>query len=241
MRRIEAMLFASAGPVAREDLARVVGQGASVDLLIEDLAIDLEGRPYEVAQLDRCRQLIREYRLTHFFDIGANFGLYSVLLADESELSVIHAFEPLPRNAHQLAANLYLNGLDDRVTLHQLALSDQTGELELFVDPHSTGVSTILEAQSRRRQKAYRASIRVQARRFDELFVLRGVRALVKMDVEGAEFMALSGMIDFLAHNLVALQVETTPETEEQVAGFMATVGYRAAGRLGADAYYTNL
>ena len=51
MRRIEAVLFASATPVAREDLARVVGQRASVDLLIEDLAVDLEGRPYEVAQV----------------------------------------------------------------------------------------------------------------------------------------------------------------------------------------------
>lgn len=51
MRRIEAVLFASATPVAREDLARVVGQGASIDLLIQDLAVDLEGRPYEVAQV----------------------------------------------------------------------------------------------------------------------------------------------------------------------------------------------
>ncbi|MGA0543313.1 SMC-Scp complex subunit ScpB [Neotabrizicola sp. VNH66] len=51
LRRIEAVLFASAAPVAREDLARVVGQGASVDLLIEDLAADLEDRPYEVAQV----------------------------------------------------------------------------------------------------------------------------------------------------------------------------------------------
>ncbi|OYU17395.1 MAG: chromosome segregation protein ScpB [Rhodobacteraceae bacterium PARR1] len=49
MRRIEAVLFASSAPVARDDLARVVGQGVSVDLLIEDLAVDLEGRPYEVA------------------------------------------------------------------------------------------------------------------------------------------------------------------------------------------------
>lgn len=48
MRRIEAVLFASSRPVAREDLARVVGDGVSVDLLIGDLAIDLEGRPYEV-------------------------------------------------------------------------------------------------------------------------------------------------------------------------------------------------
>jgi segregation and condensation protein B len=49
MRRIEAVLFASATPVPREDLARVVGQQASVDLLIEDLGADLADRPYELA------------------------------------------------------------------------------------------------------------------------------------------------------------------------------------------------
>ena len=51
MRRIEAVLFASASPVPREDLARVVGQRASVDLLVEDLIADLEGRSFEVASV----------------------------------------------------------------------------------------------------------------------------------------------------------------------------------------------
>lgn len=51
MRRIEAVLFASASPVPREDLQRVVGQGASVDLLVEDLAADLEGRSFEVSKV----------------------------------------------------------------------------------------------------------------------------------------------------------------------------------------------
>lgn len=51
MRRIEAVLFASASPVSRENLARVVGPGASVDLLIEDLAADLAERPYDVARV----------------------------------------------------------------------------------------------------------------------------------------------------------------------------------------------
>ena len=49
-KRIEAVLFASSTPVARDDLARVVGQGASIDLLVEDLAAALETRPYEIAQ-----------------------------------------------------------------------------------------------------------------------------------------------------------------------------------------------
>ena len=51
MRRIEAVLFASASPVPREDLARIVGQATSVDLLIEDLAADLEGRAFEIAMV----------------------------------------------------------------------------------------------------------------------------------------------------------------------------------------------
>ncbi|WP_299751655.1 SMC-Scp complex subunit ScpB [uncultured Tateyamaria sp.] len=51
IRRIEAVLFASASPVPREDLARVVGQGASVDLLLEDLAADLEDRSFEVVEV----------------------------------------------------------------------------------------------------------------------------------------------------------------------------------------------
>ncbi|WP_113913383.1 SMC-Scp complex subunit ScpB [Roseovarius dicentrarchi] len=51
MGRIEAVLFASASPVGRDDLARVVGQGASVEMLIEDIQAELMSRPYEFAQV----------------------------------------------------------------------------------------------------------------------------------------------------------------------------------------------
>jgi len=51
MGRIEAVLFASATPVGREDLARVVGQGASVEMLIEDIQAELSGRPYELVEV----------------------------------------------------------------------------------------------------------------------------------------------------------------------------------------------
>tara|TARA_R110002049_G_scaffold267580_3_gene443961 strand:+ start:2714 stop:3331 length:618 start_codon:yes stop_codon:yes gene_type:complete len=51
MGRIEAVLFASATPLGRDDLARVIGQGASVEMLIEDIRAELIGRPYELAQV----------------------------------------------------------------------------------------------------------------------------------------------------------------------------------------------
>jgi segregation and condensation protein B len=50
LRRIEAILFASAAPVSRTALARVVGQGVAVELLVDDLAAELAGRPYEVVR-----------------------------------------------------------------------------------------------------------------------------------------------------------------------------------------------
>ena len=48
MLRVEAVIFASAQPVSREQLQRVVGKTCSIDLLIEDLIEDLRDRPYEL-------------------------------------------------------------------------------------------------------------------------------------------------------------------------------------------------
>jgi segregation and condensation protein B len=51
MQRVEAVIFASAIPVPRETLARVVGRNCSVDLLIDDLREELRDRPYELVSV----------------------------------------------------------------------------------------------------------------------------------------------------------------------------------------------
>jgi segregation and condensation protein B len=48
MLRAEAVIFASAEPVAREISARVVGKDCSIDLLIDDLREELRSRPYDI-------------------------------------------------------------------------------------------------------------------------------------------------------------------------------------------------
>jgi len=195
-------------------------------------------RPYEAAQLDYCRDLLSRHPITHFFDIGANFGLYSVMLSGTSSLQSIQAFEPLPRNLDQLAANLYLNGLDTEVTAHALALSDREARMALFVDAHSTGVSTLNPDGVARQASAYDQRMEVQARTLDSLSALRDTAILAKIDVEGAELQVLEGMKDFLSANRVWLQIETMPETSDKVAAFMHQLGYTPLHRIGADSYY---
>ena len=51
MLRVEAVIFASAEPVTRETLARVVGKDCSIDLLINDLREELRDRPYELVSV----------------------------------------------------------------------------------------------------------------------------------------------------------------------------------------------
>jgi segregation and condensation protein B len=51
MLRVEAVIFASATPVPRDTLVRVVGRNCSIDLLIDDLREELRGRPYELVSV----------------------------------------------------------------------------------------------------------------------------------------------------------------------------------------------
>ena len=53
MNRIEAVIFVSAKPIDREDLARVVGRSAKIDQLIADIQADLKGKPYEIVSVGR--------------------------------------------------------------------------------------------------------------------------------------------------------------------------------------------
>ena len=51
MGRVEAVIFASAEPVLRENLARVVGKTCNLDLIIDDIRDELSGRPYEIVSV----------------------------------------------------------------------------------------------------------------------------------------------------------------------------------------------
>ena len=100
MCRIEAVMFASASPVAREDLARVVGTGVSVDLLIDDLAVDMVGRPYEVAQVGAGWMLRTKPAYAPAIRAAADVGEQALNLSeyDLAVLAAIAFHQPVSRD-----------------------------------------------------------------------------------------------------------------------------------------------
>jgi len=100
MRRIEAVLFSSAAPVAREDLAKAVGQGASIDLLINDLTVDLADRPYDVARVGSGWMLRTKPAYAPAIRAAADVGNQALNLSafDIAVLAAIAYHQPISRD-----------------------------------------------------------------------------------------------------------------------------------------------
>lgn len=99
MGRIEAVLFASTSPVEREDLARVVGQGASVEMLIDDIQTELAGRPYELVQTGGGWMLRTKTQFADAIKAATDLGDQSLAFT-EMEMGVLCAIayhQPIDR------------------------------------------------------------------------------------------------------------------------------------------------
>lgn len=129
-----------------------------------------------------------------FFDVGAHLGFYSCFVDKILTNGKVFAFEPHPPNVHHLKQNLTVNGSD--VKLLEIALSDSTGDMQPFA-----GKDNIVDGTASIATGSEEDSFRVSTETGDKL-ISEGIcwqPNVVKIDVEGAEYLCLKGMEKALA------------------------------------------
>src|SRR6195256_3018495 len=150
----------------------------------------------ELLYLDR---IVPEGAVT--VDVGANCGLYTRRLARLSRQ--VYAFEP----SHKMA-DLLRRTSPSNVSVHEIALSDQTGNAELFIpqDDHELiyGLASLEPAVGASNKQI--VSVSVPTARLDAI-VHQNV-AFVKIDVEGHELSVLNGAVELLEHSQPVFLVE---------------------------------
>jgi FkbM family methyltransferase len=223
------------------------GQGnlllLDLDNLI-DTTIYLQGS-YELEAMQALAKHAEQRACTHFIDVGANLGVYSLYFARIAAIKEIWAFEPDPHNYAQFMANLWLNQLAERVHVSDAALSTQDGTTTFYTFNRrrlpggwnfNTGTSSLLKAGSKNH-----TPITVQTRRLDNVLSLNGQNILMKIDVEGAERMVLDGAHQLLKNNRCVVMLEVwshPPDGLEKMTQYMSQLGYgRVAADLGPDNY----
>ena len=133
------------------------------------------------------------------FDVGANIGYVSLLLAKAAgEAGKVFAFEALPSNVEQLRRNVALNGMEERVTVIDRAVTQAPGPVRFLV--HASG-GMGKAAGSAGRDDKYQSEVTVPGISLDEFVYGQGnpPPQVVKMDIEGGEVLALPGMRRVLA------------------------------------------
>jgi FkbM family methyltransferase len=162
---------------------------------------------WEPEFLDACFQLI-EPRET-VLEVGTWIGPYSVLLGKfiVPQGKVI-GFEPDPVAFSQCLLNLRLNEVAN-VHLLPIAISDRIGEVSLYTNRiFGNSGSSIMESNPME-QGYERTKIDVPCTTLDRIVPTLGLRpTTVKMDIEGAEDLALDGARETLARRDVKVLLE---------------------------------
>jgi FkbM family methyltransferase len=132
--------------------------------------------------------LTQAYRPDVLIDIGANDGAYGSFLQKQFGAAIVHAFEPLPQHASDL--------LDRGFVLHPVALADQAGEAEFYINGYAPASSllplTDLCIQEYPQTARVTAS-KVRLARLDDELPDPPANSLVKIDAQGCELPIIRG------------------------------------------------
>lgn len=177
-----------------------------------------------------------------FIDCGANIGIQSLIAGDyyRTQLGVtaqpmVYAFEPNPRILPQLEANIRLNRLEEFISVQAKAVSDRAVQTHFFLSSEDNSTSSSLVALGPGNLHTGEA-VQVQTVTLAEFVRCdAGDRrvGLIKLDIEGAELLALHGAQAILIRDLPTIIMEVYPAlmyafgyTFADAFQFLTTLGY---------------
>ncbi|MDF5727467.1 MAG: FkbM family methyltransferase [Rhizonema sp. PD38] len=139
---------------------------------------------YEYDEMNFLLQYLRDE--DSFIDIGANVGVYTLIAASKIKHGSIYSFEALPKNFTRLEENLKINQFE-QVKPYAVAVSDLIGITSLNLAERDSMPFITLTATEN--------TITVPTDTLDNLLKNQSLAnlTLAKMDIEGAEILAIKG------------------------------------------------
>lgn len=206
-------------PYTVKDLPRF---GVSMIVDVRDPSISkpiLALGEYEPAFTQVFLALVRKH--SHFLDVGANIGFFTLLAAKHMTDGRVWSIEPDPDNVRLLGANVALNGFQNRVNILHAAASDADGEVYFSTLGFNANIGARFTAKDEETLLARTLAgapgpTRVRSITIDSL--LREQRVdLVKVDVEGHEPSVFAGMQHILKEDRPIILSEFAPGTIQHI------------------------
>jgi FkbM family methyltransferase len=165
-----------------------------------------------------------------FFDIGANAGSFINALQKYNKKFTLYSFEPHPY-IYEYLINTYKQ---DNIIHNKMCVSDKDQSCRIYIPEFSVGLSSMINRQIFSKLKNQQIlEIQTQCIKLDTYCTDNNISHIdyIKIDVEGVEYMVLTGAMNLLRNNKIsALQVEVGIEesgyTEKDILNTMYKYGY---------------
>lgn len=140
------------------------------------------------------------------FDIGAHSGLISAMFCAAQARNRAFAFEPSPVLAERLVAICELNQFGDRMRIEPIGIGEETKTMTMILDPAG---GFIQSQHFEHTMWAAPQAVQVRMETIKEAAArLNVIPQFVKIDIEGFEFEAIKGSIEFLARHKPTIFLE---------------------------------
>lgn len=173
-----------------------------------------------------------------FYDVGSSVGLISMFASKKVTSGQVVSFEPDTENLKALRENFRINNLTNFI-IHEIAIGCEKTKLNLYTNGSND------KSPSLRKVNNIDNCIEVEVNSIDNLISEGLIRpTVIKIDVEGAEFLVLKGMKNLLNSQFPPrlLIIEIHPDflvefnnNEEEIYDFISSFGYNLVNKIERD------
>jgi len=164
---------------------------------------------YENLQIEFLINNIKKYNLKYFIDIGANSGIYSLVVGNQFHKIKIKSFEPVKKTIIKFKKNLRLNKKLKNIKLYKFGLSNKNSKLLMKAkirDDYiqSSGYGVVKKEDNLKNLHIENNIFKIG----DSIIKLKNRDISIKIDAEGHEYEVLQGLKKLLNYNRIFLQIE---------------------------------
>ena len=188
---------------------------------------------YEEEQFKESFYNIEKYKIEIFLDIGANSGIYSMLIAKKFNNLIIEAFEPIRSTYKKLIRNIQNNYLQERIAAHNFGLSNVNSILAMktnikFGYKQSAGYFVSKNGEEE-----------AEFILGDKLLQYKNKNIFIKIDTEGHESFVIKGIDQLILNNNIILQIEIWNNNFTSTNMLLEKYGFTCFRKINSDYYYS--
>lgn len=129
------------------------------------------------------------------FDVGANHGIISLLIASKNPKVQVHSFEASEEAVNIINQNSALNGFHSAIQVVNTLIADRSGYTIPFYWEGSSGGASITKGRMGHVIEIHKSTLSLD----DYAKANNAFPDFIKMDIEGAENIAIKGMKEILS------------------------------------------